>query len=571
MIFRVASGKMRKSSRVFGWLAVGSVLSVLLAVVLATAVQAANEPQVLLDPTEGKLDDRVHVEGTGLEAAAYFYLYFSSDSTSVGSVLEERITHYKLLERNLKTTDETALFPGEFYTQFRVPDALDDGEDIEDVHGGEYYVYVTSRATGEVVARAVFSVPHGEIELAPETGMVGSEVTISGEGLRPDQVITLKYDGTPVSIISGDITTNGDGEFSSTIAVPEVPAGEYTVTAVDESGNMPQAEFSVVPQITLSPTSQDVDRSVEVRGTGFASRESVIVTLDGTEVVTTPVSLHTNRSGSLGGSFVIPPRPAYADGSLVRVGVRDESDNAAEAELTVLPISAAISLSPATSPESPGHVGMELTVGGIWFVADATLNITYDDGEAATVATAQTSDSRTFTAVFTVPPSASGSHEVTASDGTNSVTAVFTMESERPLTPVPLQPAAATVMDLEMPFDWEDVSDPSGITYVLQVAADSDFTTIVFEKKDLASSEYTPSGEERLKLVARETPYYWRVKAVDGTLTESYWTVSSPFYVGSPQGASLLPGWMKYLWIGVGCGLAAFFIVRARRKHAESQ
>jgi hypothetical protein len=308
MIFRVASGKVRKSSRVFGWLAVGSVLSLLLAVVLATAAQAANEPQVLLDPTEGKLDDRVHVEGTGLEAAAYFYLYFSSDSASVGSVLEESITHYKLLERNLKTTDETALFPGEFYTQFRVPDALDDGEDIEDVHGGEYYVYVTSRATGEVVARAVFSVPHGEIELAPETGTVGSEVTISGEGLRPDQVITLKYDGTPVSIISGDIMTNGDGEFSSTIAVPEVPAGEYTVTAVDESGNMPQAEFSVVPQIALSPTSQDVDRSVEVRGTGFGSRESVIVTLDGTEVVTTPVSLHTNRSGSLGGSFVIPPR-----------------------------------------------------------------------------------------------------------------------------------------------------------------------------------------------------------------------------------------------------------------------
>jgi hypothetical protein len=109
MIFRVASGKVRKSSRVFGWLAVGSVLSLLLAVVLATAAQAANEPQVLLDPTEGKLDDRVHVEGTGLEAAAYFYLYFSSDSASVGSVLEESITHYKLLERNLKTTDETAL------------------------------------------------------------------------------------------------------------------------------------------------------------------------------------------------------------------------------------------------------------------------------------------------------------------------------------------------------------------------------------------------------------------------------------------------------------------------------
>jgi hypothetical protein len=570
MIFGTALKRARKNSRIFGWLAGGSVLSLLLVMVLAAAAQAADEASVSLDPTEGKLDDKVNVEGTGFEAGVYFYLYFSNDTTSIGNVLEESITHYKLLERNIKSNDETAPFPGEFYTQFRVPDALDDGEDVEDVHGGEYYVYVTSRTTGRVVARAAFSMSHGEIELTPETGKVGSEIIVNGEGVRPNQRITIRYDGTEVDIISGDTRTNGDGEFSSTIVVPEVPAGDYTVTAIDESGNRPEAEFSVIPKITLSPPSQDVDKSVEVRGTGFGARERVAVTLDNTEVVTTPVTLHTNRFGSLAGSFVIPPRPAYADGSLVNVQVRDESHNVAGAELTVLPISAAISLSPATSPEAPGHVGMELTVGGIWFTADTDVNITYGNGEAVAVATTKTSPSRNFSAAFTVPPSAPGSHEVTASDGTNSVSAVFTMESERPLTPVPLQPAAAAVIDVEVPFDWEDVSDPSGISYVLQVAADGDFTTIVLEKEDLADSEYTPSGEERLGLVAKETSYYWRVKAVDGTSNESYWVVPVPFYVSSSQGASL-PGWVKYLGIGIGCGLGVFFGMRAWRKHAGSQ
>ena len=434
------------------------------------------------------------------------------------------------------------------------------------MHGGEYYVYVTDRITEQIVARAAFSVSHGEIELTPEAGTVDSEVTINGQGVRPDQRITIEYDGKQVSIISGDTRTDGEGEFSSTIAVPEVPAGEYTITAIDESGNRPEAEFEVTPQIALSPTSQDVDESVEVRGTGFGARERVTVTLDGTAVVTTPVTLHTNRFGSLGGSFVIPPRPAYADGSLVKVGVRDESYNAAEAELTVLPISAAISLNPATSPVSPGHVGMELTVSGIWFVPGATIDITYGDGETVPVATTAALDSRNFSVTFTVPPSVPGSHEVSASDGTNSVSAVFTVESERPLTPVLLSPTAAAVIEAGTTFDWENVSDPSGITYVLQVAADSDFAAIVLEKTELADSEYPPNGEERLKLVKKEAPYYWRVKAVDGTFGESYWTVPSPFYIGSPQGASL-PGWMRYLWIGVGCGLAAFFIIRMRRKH----
>jgi hypothetical protein len=313
-----------------------------------------------------------------------------------------------------------------------------------------------------------------------------------------------------------------------------------------------------------------VDKVVEIRGSGFGVRERVTVTLDGTEVVTTPVTLHTNLIGSLGGSFVIPPRPAYTDGCLVKVGVRDESDNVATAELTVLPIPATISLNPTTSPASPGHVGTELTVSGIWFVPEATINITYGNGETLPVATTQALDSRNFSVTFAVPPSVPGSHTVTASDGINSVAAVFTMESERPLTPVPLLPEAASTMGVETPFDWGDVSDPSGITYVLQVADDSAFTTVVLERRGLADSEYILSGEERLKLAQRELPYYWRVKAVDGTFTESYWMIPSPFYVGSPQGAPL-PGWMKYLWIGVGCALAAYFITRAQKKHAGSR
>lgn len=569
MIFGTVLTGTRKSPRIFGWLAAGVILSLLPVVFSAAVAQAADEPELFLDPTEGKLDDKVQVTATGLEAGALFYLYFSSDNISVGNILEESATYYKLLERNIKAAEETAPLPGEFRTQFRVPDALDDGEGIEDVHGGMYYVYVTSRITGQIVVRAAFSVPHGEIELSPETGKVGSEISISGEGVRPEQRITIKYDGNEVSIIGGDIRTDSDGEFSSTILVPEVPFGEYTITAIDESGNRPEAEFRVIPEIAVSPTSQDVDKSVEVRGTGFGARERLIVTLDGTEIVTTPVTLHTNRFGSLGGSFIIPPHPAYADGSLVRVGVRDESYNAAEAELIVLPIAAALSLSPDTSPESPGYVGMELTVSGIWFVPGAAISITYEDGEAVPVATAEALDSRNFSATFLVPPSLPGSHEVIASDGTNSVAAVFTLEAEKPVTPLPLSPAAAAVVEAGTTFDWGDVSDPSGITYVLQVAADSDFTALVLEKEELADSEYTPDSQESLGLVRKETPYYWRVKAVDGTFSESYWTVPSPFYVGSSQGTPL-PGWVKYLGIGVGCGLAAFFIVRAQRKRAGS-
>ena len=546
-------------------LAASVILFLMALVVLTVPAQAQDEGEISLDPVEGKLGDKIYVSGNGFDAGAYLYLYFSIDKVNLGSNIDGKVTRYKLLERNIRTTEETDPLPGEFDTYFMIPDILDDGKDIEDVHGGEYYIYVTYRTDKEIIGLAALDVYPGEIELTPEEGTVDSYIIICGQGLRPEQRIAIECDGEEVAIINGDSITNGDGAFSSTIAVPEVPAGEHIVTAVDESGNRPEAEFRVIPQIFLSPASQNIDAVVEVRGNGFGAREFVTVTLDGTTVVTVPVSLHATGSGTIGGSFKVPQRPAFADGRLVSVQVRDESDNTAEAELNVLPIPARINITPPTGLASPGHVGMELTVSGIWFVPNATIDITYGDDVNVPVAATTALDSRNFSATFTVPPSVPGNHDVIASDGTHSVSAVFNMESERPLTPIPIAPTAVAAVEPGTSFDWGSVSDPSGVTYVLQVAADSNFATVVIEKTELADSEYTPTGEEQLKLIKKETPYYWRVKAVDGTFTESYWTVASPFYIGSQQG-SLLPSWMKYLWIGLGCGLAAFFVIRMRRK-----
>jgi hypothetical protein len=546
-------------------LAASVILFLMALVVLTVPAQAQDEGEISLDPVEGKLGDKIYVSGNGFDAGAYLYLYFSIDKVNLGSNIDGKVTRYKLLERNIRTTEETDPLPGEFDTYFMIPDILDDGKDIEDVHGGEYYVYVTYRANKEIIGLAALDVYPGEIELTPEEGTVDSYIVINGQGLRPEQRIAIECDGEEVAITNGDNITNSDGAFSSTIAVPEVPAGDHIVTAVDESGNRPEAAFRVIPQIFLSPASQNIDAVVEVRGTGFGAREFVTVTLDGTAVATVPVSLHATGSGSIGGSFKVPQRPAFADGRLVSVQVRDESANTAEAELNVLPIPARVNITPPTNLASPGHVGMELTVSGIWFVPNATIDITYGDDVNVPVATTTALDSRNFSATFTVPPSVPGNHDVIASDGTHSVSAIFNMESERPLTPIPVSPTAVAAVEPGTSFDWGSVSDPSGITYVLQVAADSNFASVVIEKTELADSEYTPTGAEQLKLIKKETPYYWRVKAVDGTFTESYWTIASPFYIGSQQG-SLLPSWMKYLWIGLGCGLAAFFIVRIRRK-----
>ena len=206
---------------------------------------------------------------------------------------------------------------------------------------------------------------------------------------------------------------------------------------------------------------------------------------------------------------------------------------------------------------------MELTVDGTWFIANATVTITYSNGETITVATAPANNNGNFSATFTVPPSVAGSHAITTTDGTNSVTSVFSMESEAPLMPVPLLPEVATTAEAKTYLDWEDVIDPSGITYVLQIGTDSDFTTIILEKKGLTDSEYNLTQEEKLESTGKETPYYWRVKAIDGAFNESEWTTPKSFYVGFSW--TSIPPWATYIWLGLGGLLLAilgFWVLR---------
>ena len=553
-----------KCHKISAVLVLGIILSLPLVAFPVIPAQAAGTIKLTLYPDEGKLDDEVNIFGWGFGEGELFHLYFSRDKADEGDDIDDEVTHYKLLQRNVRTSGETSLSPGEFDTFFKVPQELDDGEDKEDVHDGDYYVYATYRTSKDIVAVASFTVIDGEIEVDPEEAIVGAEVKIGGEGLRPEQEITVEYDGYEVDIISGDTRTESDGQFICTIIVPEGPAGSHTITVIDESGNKPEAECSVKPQITLTPPTQAIDKSVKVSGMGFGDRERITITLDGDKVVTTPISLHTNRLGSLGGSFIIPHYPAYTDGAIGKVEVRDESLNVAEAELGILPILAGMSLDPTTSLTSPGHVGMELTVDGIWFIADTTVTITYSNGGALAVATATSDKSRSFLATFTVPPSLAGSHTVTATDGTNRITSIFTMESEKPPTPAPLLPEFVATAEAKAYFDWESATDLSGVSYSLQIGADDDFTAIVLEKEGLTDSEYTLTEEEKLASTEKEASYYWRVKAIDGAFNESGWTASRSFYVGFSW--TSMPAWSRYIWIGLGGLVAVILVFWVRRK-----
>ena len=536
--------KCNKICRILG---IAIILSLLM-VAIPPATPALAARVIELDPEKGKIGDTITITGTGFTASTdeserHVDIYFAKDEADTSDDIDDEVNTYEFL-RSPGVGYEDEDDEGEFDTTFKVPAELNDGTDDEDVEPGTYYVYVTLYNTTRIKAYAEFTViGGGEIDIDPDEGPVGTEVEISGTEFGDSEDILIEYDGDEIDIEDGDDATDNDGEFKDTIIIiPESTAGDHTITVFGEdTGAEVEATFTVEPEITVSPTSGTPEAEVTVSGTGFDGRSDIVIELDRDEVATET----TDRYGSFEVTFDVP---ALTSGTY-DLEVWDEDDNSVEIEFDVQATTAGLNL-------TTGHIGTDLTVTGSGYTAGETITIKYD---ATEVATATVKTDGTFSATFKVPSSQYGDHDITVSDGTATEEFTFTMESEAPPTPQPLLPEMGVETEQPVHFDWKDVDDPSGVTYVLQIATRKDFAanSIVLEKTGLAESAYTITQAEKLAPVGKEEPYYWRVKAVDGASNESEWTGAGSFYTGLALG--MMPDWVMYALFGVG-GLLLFLI-----------
>ncbi len=102
-----------------------------------------------------------------------------------------------------------------------------------------------------------------------------------------------------------------------------------------------------------------------------------------------------------------------------------------------------------------------------------------------------------------------------------STTRNVTIDTVAPATPSLVSPAANALTNDNTPtFDWSDVTDPSGVTYRLQVAAG---TACTFGATAIDEAGITPSSHAPATSLADGT-YCWRVRADDGATNSSAYT-----------------------------------------------
>jgi len=188
-------------------------------------VEFTIKPKVVVSSDTGAPEDTLEVEGTGFSKDADVDIYFDEDGDWPKIDPGERVATAK--------TDKFGSFaPEEF--------------DVSDVDEGDYDIWAIDEEGYS--AKDVFTVtaviPKPVITLDPTKGRPGDEITIEGKHFTEEEDIevTVTFNDEEV----GTYYTEEDGSFEGTFLVPEVAAGDYTVTAKDEADLSAEADFEVV-------------------------------------------------------------------------------------------------------------------------------------------------------------------------------------------------------------------------------------------------------------------------------------------------------------------------------------
>jgi len=261
------------------------------------------EPGLTVDPEEGPVGTTVTVEGLG----------FAEDEEDIELRYYLNSVDYEVIEDNI-TADED----GSWQHSFQIPPSTQ-GSHRLDARGDESRLYQ--------VEDDFFEVTPG-ISIDESSGSPGDTVTMTGSGFEVDERdITILFAGEAVFT---EIRADDTGYWQEDFDVPEMPTGEYSVTAEGEETeqeDLNELSFEIEPGIVLSPDQGHVDTDLTVAGRGFAANEDVEIIYDGSQIKMS----RTNNKGSFDVSFLVPESRHGAR----QVKAEDDAENEVTAIFTM--------------------------------------------------------------------------------------------------------------------------------------------------------------------------------------------------------------------------------------------
>ncbi len=500
---------------------------------IAETVFTVEATDLYLDIVKGPVGTSITISGKGFYADTEVIIYFYTPSPVQAGI-------------------EKASDIGRFDFHYTIPACI----------AGPHVIAVGNGKGNQ--AEAAFEVTP-VVTLDTASGGPGEQVKGTGSGFGPKKNYTVTIG--PRNVASGATDENGSFEFN--FFVPDIKANLYEITATDADGNTDTDKFTVTAGAALSPDNGHIGSETTVRGDGFIPGGTITIMFDDQSKLT----VTADNNGGFAASFTIPEGTAggphtvsVSDGTTVKEFTYTVETIAPPAPALLLPV-------------NDSQTGRSITFA--WNeVNDDSPPVTYDlqvaAGQSFSSIFVEKQGLSTASYALTESEQPAGAEgpvtyywRVRAIDGAGNEgewSAPWSFHISPPQAPV-LKTAAVGAAGDELLLDWEDTAGANGpVTYMIEISDDQSFGTVIIREEGITTSDFVLTGADYSSLES-DTPYFWRVKAVDAASVPGDWSENGIFSIAaSASSSSVFPAWAIFAIAGVGVIIIAYLAFRLGRR-----
>jgi hypothetical protein len=190
----------------------------------------------------------------------------------------------------------------------------------------QYYNITATDASSGVGWTEVY-MAQAHLTLNEHSGIAATDVTVTGRYFSPSTQVTLLWNETTTNTTLGTTNTTNAGYFATSFIVPNISAGNYTITARDVNSSATSYFVVVTSIIRLNSTYGSVGTNVNVTGEGFTANSLVALTWNSSTIATTAA----NATGSFNRTITVP----HSCGGIYSIQAVDAANLNASAYFTI--------------------------------------------------------------------------------------------------------------------------------------------------------------------------------------------------------------------------------------------